>query len=108
MNLSKIWIEQGQAARGIEEEYGTPQAIGYLAGETRSEDHLDRDAIWSVSLVDKSVKSCHAEHCSCFCLHWTNTGLTFIDFDSDSLTETDADDFNKIPKEEWVEKEART
>jgi len=33
MELSKIWIEQCEAARGIEEEYGTPQALEYLVGE---------------------------------------------------------------------------
>lgn len=48
------------------------------------------------------------EHRSCLRLQWTKRGLTIIDFDSDSLTETDADDFNKIPKEDWVEKEAKT
>ena len=51
------------------------------------------------SRVEKSVKSRHMEHRSCFRLQWTKRGLTIIDFDSDSLTETDADDFNKIPKE---------
>ena len=33
MDLSKIWIEQCEAARGIEEEYGTPQAMEYLVGD---------------------------------------------------------------------------
>ena len=33
MDLSKIWIEQCEAARGIEEEYGTPQALEYLVGD---------------------------------------------------------------------------
>lgn len=33
MDLSKIWIEQCDAARGIEVEYGTPQALDYLVGE---------------------------------------------------------------------------
>ncbi len=39
-------------------------------------------------LVSPSKLPC--EHRSCFRLHWTNRGLTFIDFDSDSLTEADA------------------
>jgi hypothetical protein len=33
MNLHKIWIEQCEAARGIEDEFGTPQALDYLFGE---------------------------------------------------------------------------
>ena len=33
MDLSQIWIEQCEAARGIEEEYGTPQAMEYLVGD---------------------------------------------------------------------------
>ena len=33
MDLSQIWIEQCEAARGIEEEYGTPQALEYLVGD---------------------------------------------------------------------------
>ncbi len=31
--LCKIWIEQCQAARGIEEEFGVPRALAYLIGE---------------------------------------------------------------------------
>lgn len=33
MELSKIWIAQCEAARGIEDEYGTPQALEYLVGD---------------------------------------------------------------------------
>lgn len=44
------------------------------------------------------------EHRSCFRLHWTNRGLTIIDFDSDSLTETDADDSTKSPKKSGSKK----
>ena len=33
MNLSKIWIEQCEAARGIEDEFGTVNALKYLVGE---------------------------------------------------------------------------
>ena len=33
MNPSKIWIEQCEAARGIETEFGTQKALAYLIGE---------------------------------------------------------------------------
>ncbi len=33
MNLCKIWIEQCEAARGIEDEFGTQKALAYLVGE---------------------------------------------------------------------------
>jgi hypothetical protein len=33
MNLCKIWIEQCEAARGIEDEFGTQNALAYLVGE---------------------------------------------------------------------------
>jgi hypothetical protein len=33
MNLCKIWIEQCEAARRIEDEFGTPNALDYLVGE---------------------------------------------------------------------------
>ncbi len=33
MNPCKIWIEQCQAARNIENEFGTDKALGYLIGE---------------------------------------------------------------------------
>lgn len=33
MDLSKIWIEQYDAARNIEDEYGTQRALEYLVGE---------------------------------------------------------------------------
>lgn len=33
MNLHKIWIEQCEAARGIEDEFGTQKALAYLVGE---------------------------------------------------------------------------
>ena len=33
MNLAKIWIEQCEAARGIEDEFGSVEAMKYLVGE---------------------------------------------------------------------------
>src|SRR5688572_32467979 len=33
MNLAKIWIEQCEATKGIEAEFGTQQALDYLIGE---------------------------------------------------------------------------
>jgi hypothetical protein len=33
MEPSKRWIEQCEAARGIEDEFGTPRALDYLVGE---------------------------------------------------------------------------
>lgn len=33
MNFCKIWIEQCEAARGIEDEFGTQNALDYLVGE---------------------------------------------------------------------------
>ena len=33
MNLCKIWIEQCEAARSIEEEFSTQKALAYLVGE---------------------------------------------------------------------------
>jgi hypothetical protein len=33
MNPCKIWIEQCEAARGIEDEFGTQKALAYLVGE---------------------------------------------------------------------------
>src|SRR3954464_12391779 len=33
MDLHKIWIEQCEAARGIEDEFGTDKALAYLIGE---------------------------------------------------------------------------
>ncbi len=33
MNPCKIWIEQSEAARNIENEFGTDKALGYLIGE---------------------------------------------------------------------------
>ena len=33
MELHKIWIEQCEAARGIEDEFGTQQALKYLVEE---------------------------------------------------------------------------
>src|SRR3984957_10103916 len=33
MELQKIWIEQCEAARGIEDEFGTQKALDYLVGE---------------------------------------------------------------------------
>jgi hypothetical protein len=33
MDLHKIWIEQCEAARGIEDQFGTQRALSYLVGE---------------------------------------------------------------------------
>ncbi len=33
IEFHKIWIEQCEAARGIEQEFGTEKALGYLIGE---------------------------------------------------------------------------
>ncbi len=33
MKPSEIWVEQCQAARGIEDEFGTQKALDYLVGE---------------------------------------------------------------------------
>ena len=33
MSLCKIWIEQCEAAKGIEDEFGTQKALAYLVGE---------------------------------------------------------------------------
>ncbi len=33
LNLHKIWIEQCEAARGIEDQFGTVDAMKYLVGE---------------------------------------------------------------------------
>jgi hypothetical protein len=33
MQLHKIWIEQCEAARGIEDDFGTQKALTYLVGE---------------------------------------------------------------------------
>jgi len=33
MSLCRIWIEQCEAARGIEDEFGTQKALAYLVGE---------------------------------------------------------------------------
>ena len=33
MNIVKIWIEQCEAARGIEDEFGSVEAMKYLVGE---------------------------------------------------------------------------
>ena len=33
MKLCKIWMEQCEAARGIEDEFGTQKALAYLVGE---------------------------------------------------------------------------
>ena len=33
MNLHKIWIEQCEATRGIEDQFGTQKALAYLIGE---------------------------------------------------------------------------
>ena len=47
MNPAKIWIDQCQAARGIEAEFGVPRALEYLIGEKflnfleASDEHAD-------------------------------------------------------------------
>lgn len=33
MELHKIWIDQCEATRGIEDEFGTQRALDYLVGE---------------------------------------------------------------------------
>jgi len=33
MQLCKVWMEQCEAARGIEDEFGTQRALAYLVGE---------------------------------------------------------------------------
>ena len=33
MDFHKIWIEQCEAARGIEDDFGTQKALDYLVGE---------------------------------------------------------------------------
>jgi hypothetical protein len=33
IDFCRVWIDQCQAARGIEERYGTEKALGYLIGE---------------------------------------------------------------------------
>ena len=33
MDFHKVWIEQCEAARGIEDEFGTQKALDYLVGE---------------------------------------------------------------------------
>lgn len=33
MNPSRVWLEQGDAARAIEDEFGTDRALAYLIGE---------------------------------------------------------------------------
>jgi hypothetical protein len=33
MNSATIWIDQCKAAKGIEDEFGTQQALTYLVGE---------------------------------------------------------------------------
>ena len=45
MNLHKIWIEQCEAARGIEAEFGTQQALTYLGEKFLNYlDAAERDA----------------------------------------------------------------
>jgi hypothetical protein len=45
MNLHKIWIEQCEAARGIEDEFGTQQALSYLGEKFLNYlDAAERDA----------------------------------------------------------------
>ena len=46
MQMHKIWIEQCEAARGIEDEFGTLTALKYLVGEKfmRYLDAAERDA----------------------------------------------------------------
>ena len=33
MNLCKVWVEQCEAAKAIEDEFGTQKALAYLVGE---------------------------------------------------------------------------
>ena len=47
MEPSKIWMEQCEATRAIEDQFGTPNALEYLIGEkflnflSAAEDHAD-------------------------------------------------------------------
>ena len=52
MNLCKIWIEQCEAARGIEDEFGTQKALAYLVGEKFLNflDAAERDATFRAEL----------------------------------------------------------
>jgi len=52
MQLHKIWIEQCDAARGIEDEFGTLDALKYLVGEKFLHylDAADRDAEFGAEL----------------------------------------------------------
>src|SRR5262245_51561421 len=52
LNLHKIWVEQCEAARGIENEFGTIPAIKYLVGEKFLNylDAAERDADFRAEL----------------------------------------------------------
>jgi len=52
MELHKIWTEQCDAARGIEDEFGTLNALRYLVGEKFMHylDAADRDADFRAEL----------------------------------------------------------
>jgi hypothetical protein len=44
--LCKIWIEQCQTARGIEDEFGVPRALAYLIGRVARSSNWDELAEW--------------------------------------------------------------
>ena len=52
LNMVKIWIEQCEAARGIEDEFGSVDAMKYLVGEKFLQylDVADRDAEFRAEL----------------------------------------------------------
>jgi hypothetical protein len=52
LNLHKVWIDQCEAARGIENEFGTVPAMKYLVGEKFLNylDAADRDAEFRAEL----------------------------------------------------------
>ncbi len=177
MQLRKIWIEQCEAAKGIEAEFGTDKALEYLIGEKfinfldkAESDAAFREEIpafvaeiktifkpWQLAgyleiarqtepfdpkdyddeeeaemerqlelrrsaaelllverarewlLGDHSVKSRNnLQSCnpSFFRRLLTKRKVTILDLHFDTLTEADADDFNKICKKGCVEKES--
>ena len=52
LNLCKIWIEKCEAARGIEDQFGTVSAMKYLVGEKFLQylDAAERDAEFRAEL----------------------------------------------------------
>jgi len=54
MEFHKIWIEQCEAARGIQEDYGIEKAMGYLMGEKLLNflEVAERDPVWRAEVPD--------------------------------------------------------